>query len=180
MTFEADLNHYGIDKSIAEAYAESLRQHIAYVQEAGRIIGVFETQLEIHDRSKWSEAEFPGYALHFKGGGAPDKFASAWLNHIHENKHHWQHWLFPDGYTPKGSRVENGAVLMPLNYVQEMIADWMGAGRTYTGSWDMKDWLWENIPKIRVHSETAEALRGLLDIQGYADVVYMKKFAGEE
>lgn len=170
---------YGVDKAVAEAFAESLREHIAYVQEAGRMIGVPEQQLEIHDQSKWTEAEFPGYARHFKGGGAPDEFAAAWLHHIHYNPHHWQHWIFPDGFTPKGSKVENGVVRMPPLYALEMVADWMGASRAYTGSWDMTDWLDKNIPKIRVHSETMPLLRGILDSLGYADIVHTRLFAGE-
>lgn len=176
-TFEVEC--YGIDRSIAEAYAESLREHIAYVYEAGLKIGVPKAQLSIHDDSKWTEFEFPGYARHFKGGGAPDEFAVAWLHHIHFNPHHWQHWIFSDGYTPKNSGVENGLVEMPFHFILEMIADWMGASRAYTGSWDMKDWLWNHIPKIRIHSKTATVLRNLLDGYGYADIVYIKKFASE-
>ena len=60
-----------------------------------------------------------------------------------------------------------------------MIADWMGASRTYTGSWDMKDWLWSHIPKITVHSKTAESLRAELDHLGYSDIVWVQKFAQE-
>lgn len=177
--FEANLESYSVDQAVAEAYAVSLREHIAYVQEAGKLIGVPDQQLEIHDDSKWTLDEFPGYALHFKGGGAPDKFASAWLHHIHHNPHHWQSWIFPDGFTPKDSNVENGVVEMPARFALEMVADWMGASRAYTGSWDMADWLSNHIPKIRVHSKTAALLREILDGQGYADIVRMKKFAGE-
>jgi hypothetical protein len=171
---------FDVDRVVAEAFIESLNEHIAYVREAGKKIGVSEKQLEIHDDSKWTEAEFPGYARHFKGGGAPDEFATAWLHHIHYNPHHWQHWIYPDGFTPKGSNVENGVVEMPANYALEMIADWMGASRAYTGSWDMKDWLWNHIPKITVHSKTAKFLRQELDHLGYADVVYMRRFANED
>jgi hypothetical protein len=177
--FEGDLEFYGIDRAVANAYTNSLREHIACVQEAGQRIGVPVAQLEVHDLSKWSEAEFPGYAKHFKGGGAPDEFAKAWLHHIHLNSHHWEHWIFSDGFTPKGSTVENGVVQMPPLYILEMVADWMGASRAYTGSWDMADWLSNHIPKIKVHSKTAEILRGILDGLGYADVVYMRKFARE-
>jgi len=165
-----------LDKIVVDSYTESLVAHIAYVQEAGRKIGVPESQLEIHDLSKWTDAEFLGYAKHFKGGGAPDDFANAWLHHIHFNPHHWQYWLFPDNYTPKGSKVESGAVEMPQNFALEMIADWMGAGRAYAGSWDMAAWLSENIPRIRVHSQTAAYIRGILDSLGYADIVYMTNF----
>jgi len=169
-------NIYGIDDAVAREFKKSLDKHIAYVREAGRKIGVPEKQLEIHDVSKWTKDEFPGYAMHFHGGGAPDKFATAWLHHIHYNPHHWQHWIFADGFTPKGSNVENGVVEMPLHFALEMIADWMGASRAYTGSWDMKDWLCVHIPKIRVHSETAEYLRQVLDGLGYADIVNVQEF----
>jgi len=176
---EIQYQSYGVDPAVAEAYAESLRKHIAFVQEAGRQLRVPEPQLAIHDQSKWTAGEFPGYALHFKGGGAPDQFAYAWLHHIHHNPHHWQHWIFADGYTPAGSQVQNGAVEMPTRYVLEMIADWMGASRAYTGSFDMFAWLVSNFPKIRLHSNTAEYLRYELDRQGYADIVWTTKFAHE-
>ncbi len=168
---------YGVDEGVADAYAESLLEHIAYVQAAGRKLGVCPSQLEVHDQSKWSLFEFPGYARHFKGGGDPDGFAAAWLHHIHYNPHHWQHWIFPDGYTPKESGVEGGVVEMPRVYALEMVADWMGASRAYTGSWDMADWLSTHISKIKVHSATAEYLVNVLDGLGYADVIYMQKFA---
>ena len=174
-----ELSIYGIDMAVAEAYAESLRDHIRYVREAGEKIGVLPEQLAKHDLSKWSVAEFRGYAMHFKGGGAPDEFATAWLHHIHANPHHWQHFLFPDGYTPKGSGVENGAVEMPKHYALEMVADWMGAGKAYTGDWDMTDWLQKNIPRIRVHSKTAKYLREVLDGLGYADVIYSWSFEND-
>lgn len=177
---ELNYQSYDLDKTVAEAYAESLRQHIAYVQEAGRKLGIEEQQLAVHDASKWTAAEFPGYAQHFQGGGAPNEFSRAWLHHIHHNPHHWQHWIFPDGFTPKESDVENGAVQMPARFALEMIADWMGASRAYTGSWDMIDWLWKNIPKIRLHSNTAEYVRVVLDHEGYADVVWASKFAHEQ
>lgn len=164
---------------VEKEFTKSLNQHISYVIEAGKKIGVHPKQLEIHDNSKWSDAEFHAYAKHFHGGGAPDLFASAWLHHIHYNPHHWQHWIFSDGYTPKNSSVENGIVQMSNIYALEMIADWMGASKAYTGSWDMKDWLWEHIPKISVHSKTAECLRRELDILGYADVVWVRKFYNE-
>lgn len=174
-----DLSQYNLDYEIADAYARSLELHIAYVREAGKMIGVPEHQLAIHDDSKWTLDEFPGYAMHFKGGGAPDAFATAWLHHIHHNPHHWNHWIFADGFTPLNSKVESGIVEMPTNYALEMIADWMGASRAYTDSWDMHKWLYENMPRIKVHSNTASYLRTQLDMMGYADIVYMQKFGSE-
>ena len=164
-------NYFGVDEIIAKKYIETLEDHIKYVREAGKTIGVNEDQSAIHDDSKWTEAEFPGYAMHFQGGGAPEEFSRAWLHHIHKNPHHWQHWIFPDGHTPKGSTVENGAVEMPYHFVLEMVADWMGSEMTNKGRWDMSAWLIKNIPKIRVHSKTAKPLRSILDSLGYADII---------
>lgn len=164
---------------IEQKFIDSLGEHIQYVQEAGEMIGVHPELLAVHDNSKWSDAEFSRYAKHFHGGGDPDGFAYAWLHHIHNNPHHWQHWIYPDGFTPKGSEVENGVLQMPFYYAREMIADWMGASMAYTDSWDMAEWLLNNIPKIRVHSRTADFLRAELDNLGYADIVYTHKFASE-
>ena len=69
---------------------------------------------------------------------------------------------------------------MPQHFALEMIADWMGASYVYTGSWDMTDWLWKNIPKIILHSNTAEYVRQTLDMLGYADVVNGAEFGRME
>ena len=169
-------------------YEERLNQHISFVREAGRKIGADEDLLRIHDASKWSSEEFDAYALYFARGAdaspvdasiVGDKFVKAWLHHIHHNPHHWQYWIFPDGYSPKDSTVENGCVEMPACYALEMVADWMGASKAYTGSWDMTDWLCKNMARIRVHSNTAKLIRNILDQEGYADTVYLYRFAGE-
>lgn len=160
-------------------YLESLEAHILYVQQAGRRLGVAEHQLEVHDLSKYSMDEFPFYAMHFHGPGDPDGFARAWLHHMNYNPHHWQHWIFPDGFTPKGSKVENGVVEMPQRYALEMVADWYGASMAYTKSWDMSEWLTKNMPRIKVHSQTAAYLRQVLDNEGYGDLVYRVPFAQE-
>ena len=156
-----------LSEDVYDAYMDSLIAHISYVREAGLRLRVPDLLLQGHDQSKFSGREFYGYAMHFQGGGAPAAFARAWLHHIHHNPHHWQHWLFADGFTPKGSDVENGAVPMPGMYALEMVADWLGAGRTYTGSWDMTEWLEVNVPRIRVHSATAVYLARILNDLGY-------------
>lgn len=44
----------GVEPSVASAFAESLHEHIAYVREAGQMLGVDKVQLLFHDESKWS------------------------------------------------------------------------------------------------------------------------------
>lgn len=166
------------DQTAAAAYLESLVLHIRSVQEAGRRLGVAEEQLRLHDQSKFDNAEFMAYAEHFHGGKPnPDRFAAAWLHHIHHNPHHWNHWLFADGFSPKGSEVEAGAVEMPPHYALEMVADWMGSSMAYTGSWDMTKWLAENMGRIRLHSRTAATVRDVLRGLGYPEYVVMRPWA---
>ena len=173
---------YGIDMDLAERFSESLRKHILYVREAGDDLGVDVMLLYHHDESKWSLAEFPAYAQHFHGDkrATMKMFAAAWLHHIHANPHHPEHWIFPDGWSPDGSELENGVMEMPKKYALEMVADWMGASMAYTKSWEMDEWLKANMPEIRVHSATAAYLREVLDFQGYADIVYATRFGSEE
>lgn len=168
-----------IPEEAVDAYYESLTKHIAAVQDVGNQLGLSEWQLERHDLSKFSHAEFNGYALHFHGGGAPAKFARAWLNHIHSNPHHWQFYIFPDGFKLQDADLENSTLEMPENYALEMLADWSGASFAYTGSFDMTDWLKKNIPRISVHSKTADFLRSALHRMGYDDVMDNHHFRSE-
>lgn len=178
----------GLPADIAQSYRVRLNAHISAVQAFGVNLGLPADQLAAHDASKWDEVEFIPYARYFvEHGGSPvdrpdvkDDFVRAWLHHLHHNPHHWQHWIFPDGYYPSGSGVEPGGVVeMPEYFALEMIADWHGAGYAYTGSWDIADWLGKNMPRIRVHSKTAAYLRETLGNLGYADVVWVQRFANE-
>lgn len=167
-------------KHYREQYSESLTRHISAVQEFGLRIGLSARHLALHDTSKWSEEEFEPYARHFYGEGCdPDWMARAWLHHIHHNPHHWNHWIYSGGWVPKGADCENGALPMPYMYLQEMIADWHGASFAYTGSWDIQKWLFENMPRITLHSKTAQQAREILDMLGYADTVFVQRWAHE-
>ena len=136
-------------------YKESLERHIAAVKEFGAKIGVLPHLLAKHDKSKWETIEFDAYARHFHGDkGDPDGMARAWLHHIHHNPHHWNHWIFAGGWIPDGADCENGVLPMPHFYALEMIADWHGAGYAYTGDWDIAKWLYQNMPRITLHSKT--------------------------
>lgn len=158
-----DFDHYGITAAQAQAYHESLCAHVAYVREAGQRLGL---DLAGHDRSKISVAEFPYYARQFHGDrGDAEGYARAFLHHVHANAHHWQHWNAPLGYT--GSAVDGGCLRMPKRDLREMVADWQGASRAYTGSWDIEGWLLDNLSKIRLHTASWAALAATLCEVGY-------------
>lgn len=131
-------------------YLKSLMIHKWWVFVAGVRIGVPLWRLIIHDASKFSRAEFMPYARYFSGKPRTPKakadFDRAWPHHQNRNTHHWQHWILV--YDDEGP---NQSLPMPRNDLLEMVADWMGAGRAYTGTWDMAPWLEENLPRVRNH-----------------------------
>jgi len=87
---------------------------------------------EQHDESKYTKEEYDAYDAYFYGDHTrpPEvqaAFDKAWLHHIHNNPHHWQHWVLLEDDPSIGSIGK--ALEMPLEYVYEMIADW------WTFSW---------------------------------------------
>jgi hypothetical protein len=133
-------------------YLKSLLLHKWYVFVAGRYVGVSLWQLLIHDLSKFSPAEFLTYARHSstEEGRESEAFAAAWLHHENANPHHWGYWI------PRSGKYANQPLPMPDRYIREMVADWMGAGKAYTGRWDIADWLNENLPGFsdKLHPKT--------------------------
>jgi len=172
------------------AYMESLDLHIRSVQEAGAKIGVEPLQLAVHDQSKFTDIEFVPYAEYFynkdgtraiiKNKNRTDSYTRAWLHHLHNNMHHWQYWIFPDNWEPDGADIIKGVMRMPDNYALEMIADWMGASKAYTDSWDMTKWLKEHIPHIVVHPKTSKYLKSELSKIGYEGLMGLVEFKKPE
>ena len=54
-------------------------------------------QIATHDESKFSSEEYDAYDTYFYGNNKTfmvvENFNKAWLHHIHNNPHHWQHWV---------------------------------------------------------------------------------------
>lgn len=191
----------------AQAYLQSLQTHIKYVQEAGDRLGVPRRVLNSHDESKFSRQEFMPYANYFfNEDGTPRttgrsvpveelsgteidiqyQFTLAWKHHLQHNDHHWQHWMFPDGYHTRmmvdtGIMTEGGVMKMDGVAALHMIADWEGASMAYTGSWNMSAWLDSNIPRITLHPDTAEYVRiKLIEVDGrYRRIVDNTSFKHE-
>ena len=128
----------------------------------------------IHDLSKFSWAEWRGYARYFYGNypnretmdawgrsyyTGPTKqsvehdFDVAWLHHQHRNKHHFQRWLL----TLDSARSDGKLFPLPMpdKYRREMLADWRGAGRAY-GNSDTAGWYNKNKGQMQLHPLTRE------------------------
>lgn len=76
-----------------------------------------------HDQSKTSKEEYDAYDNYFYGNRSyenVEKFNYAWLHHIHNNPHHWQHWVLINDDPDEGRKILD----MPDIYIIEMICDW--------------------------------------------------------
>jgi hypothetical protein len=129
-----------------------------------------------HDLSKLRLSEFIPYARHFYGKGGDirygrdktgyykagdtgdEAFDRAWLYHQHRNPHHWQYWLLVQDEDP------NKALAMPSRYLDEMLADWRGAGKAQ-GTPDTMAWYLAHRTKMVLHPETRVALEIMLHVE---------------
>lgn len=157
-------------------YMKSLFLHKYFVFLAGLRVGVPVWRLIIHDWSKFMPIEFINYARWSYGIRSIDGWIKAWGHHQNHNPHHPEYWVIswkgdPDFYRGTGKYISDYTVVvkMPDVYIREMVADWMGSSKAYTGSWDMGKWLEENRPQIQnqIHPETDIALREILNELGY-------------
>lgn len=115
----------------------------------------------VHDLSKFTRHELPHYDRQFFGDkGDPEGFAVAWHHHIIHNPHHPEHWTYID-------KAGDQVLPMPPVYVKEMVTDWLGASRAYTGSWDMTTWLDKNLSTMHLHPETWRLVGVELSHLGY-------------
>ena len=77
-----------------------------------------------HDLSKNEPDEYEAYDAYFYGRNRSYQvvtdFRYAWLNHIHRNPHHWQHWILNNDDPKEGEIIME----MPYSYIIEMICDW--------------------------------------------------------
>lgn len=169
----------GVPQPIAQKHFDSVIEHIRYVQEAGVKLHVPSRLLLVHDLSKFSAEEFSNYAKHFHGGGDKEGFLRGWLHHLHANPHHWQYYIIPNAIAEYNGQRSNQVLEMPQSYVLEMIADWMGASMTYTGTWEIGQWLVEEMPKISLHEKSTEFCRVVLREQGYGKICDTRLFRHE-
>lgn len=102
----------------------------------------FVSNLFYHDLSKFSAIEAIGYAnYNFQTKEGKEGFEIGWHHHRMNNPHHPEYWMNPN----RSGELE--PMQMPPVYIAEMIADWIGAGRTYGNT--LEKWLPENIHKFQ-------------------------------
>lgn len=138
-------------------------KHKWYVLLAGFRVGLSLWQAVAHDLSKFSRTELPHYnRWFFVDHSDPDGWLGAWLHHQNHNPHHWEYWIVRTDHTQGKGDIVDECLPMPEKYVREMIADWLGASKAHTGSWDMSRWLSGNLGKMRLHPATRLCVAAIL------------------
>jgi hypothetical protein len=155
-------------------HIKNIITHKYWVYYYGRKLGVSRWQLLMHDMSKFSSIEFWESVKYYQGTSSPippckaaNGYSKAWQHHKGRNPHHYEYWT--DNY-------DSGTTLipMPLKYVEEMLADWFAAGRTYQGknfTFDSQYNWWQTKKTINpsIHPLTME----LIDL--FFETAYMWK-----
>jgi hypothetical protein len=149
---------------------KSILLHKWYFFKAGRYLGLPLWLCLAHDISKFVPVEFMNYARWFYGAKDKAGWASAWRHHAHHNKHHPEHWVLawrgdPDFYNEIGESVAPFVTVLPMPalYVREMVADWMAASKTFTGSYDIAVWLNEHGRTMLLHNATITEIHRIMD-----------------
>lgn len=154
---------------MSKEYDDYLRDHISAVQKAGNWMmsyGIipfdqFEIRrrfLEVladHDKSKFVAEEYDAYDDYFYGDADDEDrkvvkecFNYAWLHHIHNNPHHWQHWVLYNDEKPVM------ALEMPEEEVYHMIADWWSFSWIKDDLTEIFKWYDEHKDKMILHEKT--------------------------
>lgn len=153
-------------------YDNYLKSHISNVQKAAEWLlfhfpellkdvdeNRLRNNLNNHDQSKYLPEEYDAYDAYFYGGNKSHKVVSdfnlAWLHHIHQNPHHWQHWVLIHDDEPEE------ILEMPKEYVIEMIADWWSFGHKSGNLKDIFDW-YEQHKDMKLHPKTRKLVEDIL------------------
>lgn len=119
-------------------------------------------RLIVHDFSKFSCDEHIAYSSYnFKdksknSESAKMNFEQAWNHHKNHNDHHPEYHL---SVNRDGTTVP---LVMDKYCMLEMVADWIGAGRTYGST--LEEWLPKNIDSFVFHPTAARYLSVLLNL----------------
>lgn len=115
-----------------------------------------------HDASKFEPEEYDAYDKYFYGERTPEvkeDFDTAWLHHIHCNPHHWQYWVLINDDESDGTK----ALMMPNDYVIEMICDWWSFSWKTGNLYEIFDWYEEHKDRMILHKNTRELVEEILN-----------------
>lgn len=116
-----------------------------------------------HDKSKYEPIEYHAYDAYFYGKNRSHKvvedFRLAWLNHIHNNPHHWQHWVLINDEPNEGMIIMD----MPYQYIVEMICDWWAFSWKTGNLNEIFKWYDEHKSHMKLSDTTRKTVESILD-----------------
>lgn len=116
-----------------------------------------------HDVSKFSPDEYEAYDKYFYGREKTDAvkrdFNYAWLHHIHNNPHHWQHWVLINDNPKEGEIVLD----MPYRYIVEMICDWWAFSWKSGKLTEIFSWYDAHKDYMKLSDNTRKTVEDILD-----------------
>ena len=161
--------------NVMKAY-EWLKEHVPdlldpsnYVSE-GRYYGELDEIIKIHDASKYLsipdvdnyyelKCEFDAYSHYFYGKTKTEdtqiNFDYAWLSHIHQNPHHWQHWVLEDEGNVR-------ALDMPYVFIIEMFCDHFSFSFKKQNLKEIFSWYEDHKDKMILSDKTRAAYERIL------------------
>ena len=115
-----------------------------------------------HDASKNEADEYEAYDAYFYGGNRSyqvvQDFNYAWLNHIHRNPHHWQHWVLLCDDPNEGEIILG----MPYHYILEMICDWWAFSWSKENLTEIFKWYDEHKSYMKLERKTRQTVEDIL------------------
>ena len=160
---------------MSKEYDEYLKEHCANVRKGFYWIrkslpevlidipGVdYESMILLHDYTKYNNDEYYAYDEYFYGKKKKDsekKMRYAFQNHIHQNPHHWQHWV----HLTDDGRPSIIALDMPYEYIIEMICDWWSFSWKTGDLFEIFDWYKKNKKNMKLSKRTRDTVEDILD-----------------
>lgn len=154
-------------------YSKYLDQHIYNVYKGyewirrnmPEILVNYDCEFQIrytHDSTKFDVEEYDAYDKYFYGGKKTEEvnknFNVAWLHHIHNNPHHWQHWVLINDDPGEGMVILD----MPHNYIIEMICDWWAFSWAKGNLYEIFNWYDQHKKYMKLSENTRKTVDDIL------------------
>ena len=141
-------------------HVDNVKKAYKWLKDHNIILEDYSFTIGLHDLSKFSDEEYNAYDNYFYGRKTEKvkrEFDYAWLNHIHQNPHHWQHWVLIND--------EDGthALEMPKEYVVEMVSDWWAFSHKSGNLYEIFDWYKSHKKNMILHENTRKLVEDILD-----------------
>lgn len=150
----AEYNNYILE------HVDNVKKAYKWIKDHNIILEDYSFIIDFHDLSKFSDEEYNAYDNYFYGRRTEKvkrEFNYAWLHHIHNNPHHWQHWVLIND--------EDGtyALEMPKEYVVEMISDWWAFSHKSGNLYEIFDWYKSHKKNMILHENTRKLVEDILN-----------------